>query len=309
MSNLGFCIGGGILGIPFAVMHLGIPFAIFCQLGICYLTVKSCELYLIVKDITPGKLESLYEIGYMIAGRKTIFWISGVVGIYTAGFVSMYFLVFGDIASSIIKQVMFDDKEGNILTKRSFYVFLLAAMCFPLIIRKNLGELKIASVVLFLGVLSFLVIIGGQLLFQGNTLNHDSSYKSYYITDNDLNMIKGLSIIAVSTPFHTNLFPVYNALREQTNENCMKACHQTVGALTTVYLLMAGLTMFFFGTTLDQNVLNNVIFEGKTWESMVLRIMFLLILACHVPFVFFNCKESILIMVDEFNRQSISKAL
>ena len=72
---------------------------------------------------------------------------------------------------------------------------------------------------------------------------------------------------------------------------------------------MALLTMYFFGKDIDQNVLNNVIFEGKTWESMVLRVMFLLILACHVPFVYFNCKESVLILVDEINRRSISKEL
>ena len=78
---------------------------------------------------------------------------------------------------------------------------LMAVSLFPLVIKKNLEELKIASIVLFVGVAGFVLIILGQLLIEGNYENKDQNYDSYYELDNDLNFVKGLSMLTVAFGF------------------------------------------------------------------------------------------------------------
>lgn len=45
------------------------------------------------------------------------------------------------------------------------------------------------------------------------------------------------------------------------------------------------------------------------WESYIMQLFFLIILACHIPYLYFSGKEALLIMIDEIMRRSISLVL
>ena len=102
---------------------------------------------------------------------------------------------------------------------------------------------------------------------------------------------------------------MYNSLKTKTNEEAMNACFYTILITGLVYLAVPVLGLFFFGHLVDQNILNNIAVEHDKVPSIVLRVIFLMVLGCHVPFIFFTGKESTLIIVDEIMRGSISKAL
>ena len=72
-------IGGGIVGIPFAFLELGFWISITMMVFASLQTVNACYLYMKVKDLIPGKPESLYEIGYMLMGKSSIYIISTVI--------------------------------------------------------------------------------------------------------------------------------------------------------------------------------------------------------------------------------------
>ena len=140
--------------------------------------------------------------------------ISVIIAIASFGLMMIYFILFAEIGVSLSRQMFFDGKEtSNFFGSKTFYVLLLAAAMLPLVVKKELKELKVASVILFVGILSFIFIFIGQLIWEEANENIDDDYGQYYKLDFELESVKGISIIIVAFSFQQNLFPMFNSLK------------------------------------------------------------------------------------------------
>jgi hypothetical protein len=125
-----------------------------------------------------------------------------------------------------------------------------------------------------------------------------------------------VSAVVVGYAFSFNLFPLYSSLQLKTNENCEAIISLSISFISVIYFVLSLVCAFLFGNTLikaDSDIMKNVNAEYSLdpdrWDSFVLRVLFMVVLTCHIPFMFFFGKESLLIMVDELVRRSISSAL
>jgi len=130
----------------------------------------------------------------------------------------------------------------------------------------------------------------------------------------NLNFLKSASALLVCFSCQQNLFPIYSELEKKNNAECKKGFALATSLIFCLYITLSGVSVYMFGKGIKGSVLDNVGEEcighdTCPWESYVTRFLFMLVLACHIPFVFFSGKESILIIIDELDRKSISQVL
>jgi amino acid permease len=70
-------------------------------------------------------------------------------------------MIFGTISQSLVSSLFYDDLADNFMTnQKTLYVLVLGTLLFPVFMQKELKELKIVSIVLFIGVIFFIIIFG-----------------------------------------------------------------------------------------------------------------------------------------------------
>ena len=117
-----------------------------------------------------------------------------------------------------------------------------------------------------------------------------------------------MNITTVAYAYQTSLFPTQNSLKKKTMGNTLKTVNCALVLSFCIYISLGILSIYVFGTELHASVLINVDEEDNMF-SLLIRVAFLVVLACHIPYVFFPTKESLLIIVDELQRESMSKSL
>ena len=198
LALLSAIVGGGIVGVPFSLLHCGIPVGFVLNIIFSFLSYFSSFLYLKSKDMVPVHVESLYEIGFVSMGTASIYFISITMIIAGFGVMMIYFIIFGDISASIAKAIINDE---NFFTTRLCYVTVLSASMIPLVLQKKLAELKAVSIMLFAAIGLFVGLFIFQLLAIGNIENHDESYGKYYQIEFNFSVITSINIITVAYSF------------------------------------------------------------------------------------------------------------
>jgi amino acid permease len=100
LTFIGTIIGGGVVGLPIAVLYTGLPLGIVLNLLNAIGAIYAVSLLIKAKNITG--LASYSELGYACFGRASIFLINAIVALATAGMPIAYFMIFGHICSPLL---------------------------------------------------------------------------------------------------------------------------------------------------------------------------------------------------------------
>mmetsp|Transcript_21710 Transcript_21710/g.26741 ORF Transcript_21710/g.26741 Transcript_21710/m.26741 type:complete len:255 (-) Transcript_21710:953-1717(-) len=218
LAILSTCVGGGIVSIPLATYNLGVPLALFLQILVIIMTHLTSHMYLSIKDLVPDKPESLYEIGYMISGRGSIFWLCSIFLFNSFGLCLLYFIVFGDTAATMVINIVNPNQEYDSIwwASRVCYSVPLAILLLPLVLKKELAEFAWISYVLFSSLALFVLVNFIQLTFDSNFeatgLEVDVLYPKV-----KWSTVSALSATMIAYSYQQNIFPIFSELRNKTN--------------------------------------------------------------------------------------------
>lgn len=310
LALLSVIVGGGIVGIPYANYTSGLDFGIILNIISPILAWTSGFLFMTCKLMSPIKIETLYELGYTTMGKWSIYFISFIAIVCNQGFCMIYFIVFGDCAASVARDLIWPE-QTNIATTKQFWVLVLSVILLPIIFKKELKEMKVISYALFISVLFFIFFLAFQLANNGLekwNVDYPGPYP-YYEINWGWNSIAAFSVFLCSYNFSFIEFPLYHALGP---DRCKEKMLRTIGygmiETTLIYASCGILAVYLFGSGIQDNVLDNIAGE-TTVVSYIIRFSFLILLACHIPYVFFLGKEGGCIIIDELMTKSMSISL
>jgi len=292
-SAISVTIGAGMVSLPKTALESGIPFALAYNVLNSILSIYSIHLLLESARVTG--IYSMPRLTYECFGHSSLYFIN-IVQFIAFGIAPIaYFIIFSGILSSFLQEIPSLNNSGwSFLTQEWFSVLVLAVLIFPLIIKKSIGELSIASVLLFGGVIAFNI-----LLF---VVKLDNNVETSYVPEDqsrlyrfrlDLSFVSSLSTAFVAFAFQSGYFPIYNALEVKNYKTGMRFCTYAILFCLLIYTCIIFTGLYNFGVHIEGDVLANVSIV-KSWESYVIRFIFLLIMMSHTPFTFFIGKEAVL---------------
>lgn len=153
--------------------------------------------------------------------------------------------------------------------------------------------------------------LGYQDKIQGLVYNNDTTH-SYWRPHFGLKMISSYSIFLSAFNYSFSEFPLYRAFAMSNaydpTTQMLKACGICMGQTTIIYIISGILAVYAFGSHLQTSVLDNIGAE-ESFLGTTVQLLFLLLLICHIPYIFRLVKEGGITCVDEIRHGYLSDSI
>lgn len=318
-------IGGGLLAMPFAVYHLGIFLGLILLFIAAAMSHYSSVMYLQVKDLTPRRYESLYEIAYLLLGRSSIFVVCAIFFLSNYSGCILFYIMLGEALSNLGTQLVVEHsseltvlelKEAisnlpwwqQLITSRNSAIVFVGVVQLAVIFKRQLVELKPISyiflgiVVAFIGLISF--ELGTNLDAVVDTVNLDDISQIKF----DSHLLTAVSIILFAYSVQFMVFPAFVELEKRTTERFTQASFIQSVILYISYIVVSVICVLLFGAETSNDLLVDVS-KRPGAVSILIRMAYCILLFGHIPYFFFAVKEYILVAIDEVLYRSLTTNL
>jgi len=85
----------------------------------------------------------------------------------------VYIIIYADLSKNLLAQVFYDGNKNHFVCTRLCHVIIVGIATLPLVLKRQLEEIKILSIILIICLTTFIVMMFEQLLLDEKIYNHD----------------------------------------------------------------------------------------------------------------------------------------
>lgn len=216
MTLLGTRLGGGIVGVPSSAKNMGYVTIEVIQVFLVFLSMFSMWMLMRVREIT-GRA-SYPSIAMHLYGNWSIYFANTVITLSQFGFPIIFFIVFGDAASSLINRI--DSNANSFWSSKVFTHIILAIVMLYLVLKKEIHQLRYASIFLFFGIILFVFLLFIHFLISDPDPEPKEDLSD---TKVDVKFFASLPTVIASYAFQPSLFTAFASLKNKTTANGLTA--------------------------------------------------------------------------------------
>ena len=286
LNTINAILGAGISSLPYTYHESGLILSISSIFFFAlFFSLFSTKILIVWKEITG--LSGYGAIGCEWYGRKGIFIILSIISIQSLITTSLFMINFATAVSPLIDEIF----DINYFLTRLGIVVISGIMLFWFWAQRDIYNLRYASYSTLMWIIAFISIL--LLIFK-------IYYKRFTMQFKDILFPKSYEYYSLTIPntftvfwYHPLLFSLFSSLRSKTTENAMKFTFFSSIFVLIAYLLIGILSLFIFGSNVEDSFLNNIS-DSKLVFKHLLLMLYLVVSATHIPMVFFAGKEAML---------------